>query len=223
MKLIDDSKKTLRWWNRNYFFLATIIVTLVNILLYALLGNRWEEQFPVSGGLTLWYNELDFNNLIRAFMNSFSHSNWQHVLLNMLCFFICGIYLERKEGTLSLLFLVIVTAFFSSTAMSANEGSVHWHGFSGVNFALYAYIIVDFLFVFRKHTRSAFNIISGFVMLGLIYFAACFNGGTSSIGFEWYPYDFMHNMGHYSAFVAGMVLGFVVQFVRVRAEREVKR
>ena len=219
MKIIDDNSKKLHWWNRNYFFACTIAVVLVNILLYGLCGNNWESQFKGSSGAT-WGNVLDFKNFVRAFMNSYSHSNWQHVLLNMLCFFIYGIYLERKEGTLPLLVLVFMMTFFSAVSISANDQSVGWHGFSGVNFAFYGYVIVDFIFVFRKRTRTPFNIISGIVILGLIYFAACFCGGTSTVEFKWYPYDFMHNMGHYSGFVAGVFLGVLIHLCRFKAERE---
>lgn len=222
MRVIDDNSKKLHWWNRNYFFICTISVVLINILLYAYGGSNWQSQFKISTGAT-WGHELDFANLVRAFMNSYSHSNWQHVLLNMLCFFIYGIYLERKEGTLPFLVLVFMMTFFSAVSISANDQSVGWHGFSGVNYAFYGYVIVDFLFVFRKRTRTPFNIISGIVILGLIYFAACFSGGTTEVTFEWYPDDFMHNMGHYSAFVAGVFLGILLHLCRFKAEREEPR
>lgn len=217
MRIIDDSTKKLHWWNRNYFYATTIAVVLVNVILYGTLGGNWENPY---GGKHIWYSTLDLSNFVRAFFNCFSHSNWQHVLLNMLCFFICGLYLERKEGTLPFLALVLALTFFSALAAVTLSKSLGWHGFSGANFALYAYIIVDYIFVFRKRTRTKFNIIAGAVMLGLIYFASCFNGGTASVGFEWYPYDFLNNAGHYSGFVAGAILGLFAQLCRFRGEKE---
>ena len=215
MKIIDDNTKKLHWWNRNYFFAATIVIALVNIILFGALGDRWQWEFDPD---STFYSTLDFSNMIRAFMNSFSHENWQHVLLNMLCFFLCGLYLERKMGTLPFFALTLVLVFFSMLAIATLSG-IFWHGFSGVNFALYAYIVVDYPFVFRKRNRTRFNIIAGAVMLALIYFASCFNGGAYTFGFEWYPYDFMTNAGHYGGFAAGLVVGLVVQLTRLIAEK----
>ena len=58
------------------------------------------------------------------------------------------------------------------------------------------------------------NTIVGAIILALIYLAMCFNGGVASFSFEWYPYDLMHNMGHYSSFLIGFVLALIVQITR---------
>ena len=213
MKIIDDSTKKLHWWNRNYFFAVTVAVVLVNVILYGALGDRWEEQFKPNAS---WGSTLNFSGLIRAFLNSFSHANWQHVLLNMLCFFICGLYLERKTGSLPFLGLVFVLTFFSALSMQG----IYWHGFSCANYALYGYIIVDYPFVFQKRTRTKFNMIAGAVMLALIYFAMCFNGGVSTVSFEWYPYDLMTNRGHYSGFAVGLIIGLLIEICRLIARKE---
>ena len=223
MKVIDDSTKKLHWWNRNYFFLATILVVLVNILLYGLLGSNWRLEFKYEEGLGRWFERINFSNIVRVCFDAFAHADWQHVLLNMLCFFICGLYLERKMGSLSLLGLVLAMTFFTSCAIAANFGGDAGPGFSGVNFGLYAYILVDYLFVFRKRTRTKFNMIAGAVMLALIYFAMCYNGDDVHFGYKWYPHDLLYNMGHYSSALVGLVLGLFVQIVRVIAEKEQKR
>ena len=71
---------------------------------------------------------------------------------------------------------------------------------------------IEYIFtLLLRRKRDIINIVAGAVMLGLIYFAMCFNGGTSFIGFEWYPYDLLHNLAHASGFVAGLVLGIVEQ------------
>ena len=43
MKFFDDKSKNVKWWNRNYFYAGTIVVVLVNILLFAFLGNDFES------------------------------------------------------------------------------------------------------------------------------------------------------------------------------------
>lgn len=61
--------------------------------------------------------------------------------------------------------------------------------------------------LFEREKRSMFNIISGAIVLALIYFSMCFNGGTSTVSFVPYPYDLTHNIGHASGFVVGLLVG----------------
>ena len=180
---------------------------MLNIILYAVYGSETGD-FSIR---PVWGN-FSVNNLFQAFVNSYTHSNWQHVLLNMLCFLIAGIYLERKKGSLPFLLFMLLMSLFTAFASGTNDISLGWYGFSGINYGLYGYIGIEYIFtLLQRRKRDIINIVAGAVMLGLIYFAMCFNGGTSSIGFEWYPYDLLHNLGHASGFVAGLVLGIVEQ------------
>ena len=221
MKIIDDESKKIRWWNRNYFFAGTVFVVLLNIIIHAAdPESSWFWRWYVDSD---WDSVLSFGNLAQHFVSAFLHSNWQHCLLNMLCFFICGAWLERRKGTLPLLGLVFVMAWIAEAFVGANALSTSSTGYSGVNYAFYAYAIIDYGFLFiRKSTRTKINIITGAVLMALIYFAACFAGGTSSVTFKWYPYDFMHNMGHYSAFFSGALLAITVQLIKLIAVKERK-
>lgn len=218
MKVIDDGCKKLHWWNRNYFFIGTIIIIAVNILLFWLAGNDWESVIG-DGSSAHWGAAISFNNIIRLILNAFSHSSWQHVLLNMLCFLIVGIYLERKKGTFSFMALVLVMTFLSSLAIGANRCGIGWHGFSGANYALYAYVIVDYVFMFVSKKWTKTNIIYGAIMIALIYLAMCANDGAT-FSFEWYPYDLIYNMGHYSSMLAGMVFSMALQVTKLFAKKE---
>ncbi len=122
MKLIDSSKKRLAWYSRNYFYAATIAVVLTNILLYALLDYYWEGAY--GNGHVSWGKSFDFERILRCFLNNFSHSNLQHVLLNMLCFFVAGLYLERKTGSLGLLGLVLSIAILQGCVCAAADGDI---------------------------------------------------------------------------------------------------
>lgn len=107
---------------------------------------------------------------------------------------------------------MVLVVFFTGFASSANDISLRWHGFSGANYGLYGYIIIEYVFMLlQSRKRDKVNVVLGAVILCLIYLAMCFNGGTVSIGFEWYPYDLLHNLGHASGFFAGIVLGCVGQ------------
>ena len=219
MKFFDDKSKNLKWWNKNYFYIGTIAIVLLNILLYAFGGYDWEERaYPVDDG-EHWGGVFYFKPTIRSMLNAFSHSTWQHVLLNMLCFAVVGLYLERKKGTLGILLYVLFGAYFSGIAVAANNLSVWYHGFSGVNFFLYAILIVDYFFSLRKETRNKTNVIMGAIILALMYLAMCFCGGSTAFAFKWYPYDLMTNMGHYASFAVGLVLGFIIQTTRLLTAR----
>lgn len=45
MKFFDDKSKNLKWYNRNYFYIGTIIVIVLNILLFAILGNDYARYW----------------------------------------------------------------------------------------------------------------------------------------------------------------------------------
>ncbi len=166
MKFINDRNKKLTWWNKNYYFAATITVVVINIALFMFLGSSWERFIGIDRinneiYVIKWDYVLFFDNIIRNFLNCYSHSNWQHVLLNMLCFAVYGVYLERKHGTLYFLLLIVSMSFIASFAVSANYLSVNCHGFSGVNYGFYAFVIIDYIFSFFKGKTNASNIISG--------------------------------------------------------------
>ena len=219
MKVIDDNTKKLYWWNRNYFFVTTVLIVVLNITLYGVLGNKW-ERFITEDKEWILKHILNFSNLARHFLGSFSQSSWDHCLLNMLCFFFVGIYLERKKGTIPLFLLVLVMTFFTSVTTGANNFSDFMHGFSGVNYGLYAYVIIDYCFIFKKNKPTKFNIISGAVLLALIYFAMCFKSGTTEVAFTWYPADLISNIAHYSSFVSGLVLGLTINVIMIMCEKQ---
>lgn len=210
MKVIDNQTKKLTAFNRNYFFIVTVLVTATCITLHACLGSSWSIRIRPYELDQLGFEVLKGSTLLYTFLNSFAHANWQHCLLNMLCFFICGCWLERKEGSLKFLILLLLIIFITSRAITAVWGEV-WVGYSGVNYGLYAYTIVDFLFSLRKSKRDKFNLIGGYVMMALIYFAMCFNGGTSSVSFEWYPFDLIYNGGHHVSFIVILPVALLIQ------------
>ena len=221
MKVIDDESKKLHWWNRNYFFAGTVFVVLLNIIIYA--ANPRIDWFLKWRIYSHWTSELSFDHLIKNFVSAFLHGSWQHVLLNMLCFLICGAWLERRKGTLPLLGLVLAMAWIVEEFVGANSLSSGSIGYSGVNFGFYAYAIIDYCFLFiHKSTRTKINIISGAVLIALIYFASCYSGVDGHVTFEWYPDDFMHNMGHYSGFLGGAILAVTIQLVKLIAVKQHK-
>ncbi|MDE6356816.1 MAG: rhomboid family intramembrane serine protease [Clostridia bacterium] len=219
---LNNGRKNLKWHERNLFFAATLLIIILNIVLYAALGGSWKINTQVSS--PRWNAFLYFKALIQTFLNAFLHFNWQHTLLNMLCFAVCGIYLERKTGTLNFFLLILGFAFFTSCAVAANNESINFRGFSGVNFALYSYIILDYLFcTIPKNKRTRLNTVYGGVMLALVYLAMCFSGGTSKFTFSWYPYDLFYNLGHYTSFFSGAIITLSLKLVILATEKKLLR
>lgn len=204
---LDDKSKKLTVLNRNYFFVVTVFIVLLNIIVYAVHGSNTGEFYTYPE-----WGTFSVNNLFQALINSYSHANWQHTLLNMLCFFIAGLYVERKKGSLPFLLFMVMMSLFTAFATCTNDISLGWHGFSAVNFGMYGYIYVEYIFTLcQKGKRYLFNIVFGAIVVGLIYFAMCFCGGTERVAFEWYPYDLLNNLGHASGMVAGLILGLYEQ------------
>ena len=212
---VDDKSKELTRLNRNYFFVVTVFIVLLNIIVYGTHGSDTGRFYIYPAN----WNKSSVNNLFQALVNSYTHFNWQHTLLNMLCFFIAGMYLERKKGSLPFLLFMVLMSLFTAFACCTNDISVWWKGFSAVNFGLYGYIFVEYIFTLcQKEKRYLFNIVYGGVIVALIYFAMCFCGGTVRVSFKWYPYDLLHNSGHISGMVAGLILGVYEQICAVIAK-----
>lgn len=220
MKFIDSPKKRLAWYSRNYFYIATVAVVVTNIALYACLGNSWTSAF--GNGSVRWERSFDFQRIWRCFLNNFSHGTWQHALLNMLCFFIAGLYLERKTSSLGLSGLVLSLAVLQGCVCAAAKGDLGFYGFSGVNYALYAYIVIDYLFSLGNARRNKTDLIFGGIVLALIYLAMCFSGGTATVSFKPYPYDLLHNLGHGTGFFCGAIVALLVQLPMAAARRSAK-
>lgn len=204
---LDDKNKTVNRFNRNYIFVVTILIVLLNIIIYAVYGSN-------TGNFTVHPNWGQFSvaNLFAALVKSYTHANWQHCLLNMLCFFVAGLYLERKRGSISFLLFMFIMSIFTAYASCTNDISISAIGFSAVNFGLYGYMIIEYIFVLiHKESRYLFNVVHGAIVMALIYFAMCFDGGTSKVSFAWYPSDLMHNLGHASGFVVGIAFGLYEQ------------
>ena len=216
MKFIDDKNKKLTWWSRNYFYLGTILFIVLCISIHAIVGSKEAKPWIAITDKFIFYDQLVFNNLVQGWINTIFHFNWQHTLLNMLCFLICGLYIERKTGTLNFVLLTIATVFIESAFSTAANMSLNYAGASGMQFFLYGYIIIDYIFSFRKAKRNKTNTIFGGIVLAIIYVCMCFSGGTETFSFKIYPYDLLNNIGHYAPFFAGIIIGLIVQISQIK-------
>lgn len=211
MKFFDDKSKTVNWRNRNYFYIGTIFIIVLNILLFVFLGNNFEEGI---GGEHVWNGVFDISNLVRSFVDVFVHGDWAHVLLNMLCFAFCGIYIERKVGTFNFLLMVVGFAFLAGAVTTAARNTVAHYGASGLVYFCYAYVIIDYIFsIIKKDANNKTNLILGGIILFCIYVAMCYCE-ERAFPFVIYPHDFLFNAAHYSSFFAGIIVTIMLKVAK---------
>ena len=209
MKFFDDKHKEVHWYNRNWFFATTILIVVINIVLYATLGPMWQRD-RLYDSTAVW-EDFEMGNVLSIFGAAFSHANWAHVLLNMMCFAVVGFYLERRYGSLCLLLLVVVFAFTAPAMASHVKGNINHHGFSGVLFALYGFFFVDFVIflVSLRKKKSLTTLIIGICVALFIYISMCFIRVDSTLKFFGWPYDLVHNMAHYTGFLIGLLVALL--------------
>ena len=196
MKFIDNSKKTLNFWNRNYFFFATIFYITLNIILFA--TCKREAYKPFDG---------DLLNILYNLKVGYIHNSWEHVLLNMLTFFFVGFYIERKDGTFKLLIILLFCSLLCSTIPT---------GHSAIWAFLIGWVLIDYIFSFKKDTRSKTNIIVGAIVIILEIFRCCFYdlpGGGISI--TYYPYQLITHLGHFRPFIWGIITCLLFELCQI--------
>ena len=205
MKFIDDKNKKLSKWNRNYFFVGTILFIVLNIVLFAVYGLSLHTKLSNSIPNNDHYSFFDqLYRLILQFCGNFTHSTWEHVLQNMLGFSFCLFYIERKYGTLKFLGILFTLTLFVSF-MSIYDSSTAL-GSSYVWFACFGFVLIDFLFSFRRKYRNTTNIIVGVIVI-LLEFIRCgfyddYTRGARVIKWGFYPAQLTG--GHAAGFLVGI-------------------
>ena len=208
INLLDYKLKKLNKLNKNYFFATTILIILINLSVYIFLNDR----YPFTNVYVT--NTFDLSNIYNAILNSYQHYVFQHISLNMLCFVISGIYLERKYGSLCFFCLMLILSLATPFALATSVLSLIGAGFSGINYAIYGYIIVDFIFticLLKIENQCKTEWILGIIMIALIYLAMCWNGYGDNLGFEIYPYDLINNRWHFVGFLVGIITGIIAR------------
>ena len=221
MKFFDDKSKNLKWCNRNYFFIGTILFIALNIILFVTLGNFFFflhqrlESIEGSNFFTSCYK------LFLHFCVNFTHSSWEHVLQNMLGFSFCLMYMERKLGTINLYGMLFALTLFCSLPYWSETYT--FTGSSEVWFACFGYVTIDYLFSFRNGYRNKTNVIFGTIVVFLELFRSGFyddySEGIRKI--KWsidLPILFQFEI-HYVGFLIGIFVGLLTNFVILTCEK----
>ena len=215
MKFIDVENKKVSKWNRNYFWLVSIVYIILNITLYAIFKHNnilWkyeETKWNVFNGL---------KDLFISIGNLYTHTSWGHVLRNMLAFAISAFYIERKIGSLNFLGLILLMSIISSPMVSMYVG-LRWAGSSVIYFAVWGYVIVDYIFSLGKNTRTQTNVILGGIVIGLKYIGSCLTDNIIGTNI-FLPIHLIYNAGHYFGFIVGILLALVICITRLQTKRQ---
>jgi rhomboid protease GluP len=209
MKIIDNAGKLLTRRNRNFFFAGTVAIIVINILLFAILGDGDNWCYTFYNPNVEWEGFVPLN-LLAALTSSFGHVSWEHVLMNMFAFLAIGLYLERRTGTIKLLALILLFAFFSAGLLAVvNNRADEGVGYSGVNYALIGYLLLDYFISLPKEikNKNKFQLIFGAIVVVGLTAGTFVNSDAPGIVFAPYPYNLVHNVAHYSGLFAGLLVG----------------
>ena len=147
------------------------------------------------------YRPLTFGGqLWRLFSSTFIHVDIKHLLMNMLCLFSIGCFLEKLIGHARLFCAYFLTAFTSgmfSMAFHANEVCA---GASGAVFGLFGVGTMYMLLIWRVYNLNAEHIV-GYMKNGLLFIG---------INFLYGMFPGVDMAAHIGGLLGGLVLGAVI-------------
>lgn len=168
------------------------------------ISSLFMVQFAFDGTMVSWMpglQEIRQGQVWRLITPIFIHFGPVHILFNMMAMKDLGSAVEGVEGTLRLLFLVLVIAVGSNLAQYlVQPKAMVFGGMSGVLFGLFGYIWM----------KSKFDPFSGFqlhknnVIMMLGWLVLCFTGVMGNIA----------NTVHVAGLLLGMAIGFVASKLR---------
>lgn len=95
-----------------------------------------EPSFSGDGDL---FGAIGEGEVWRLITPIFVHGSWMHLVFNVYWAWVLGSQIENKKGTLTYLYLVLVSAIVSNVAQATID-TPYFLGFSGVGYALFGYV-----------------------------------------------------------------------------------
>ncbi|HVY69587.1 MAG TPA: rhomboid family intramembrane serine protease [Verrucomicrobiae bacterium] len=185
---------------------ATFFFAAISVAVF-LLSKFAEDMTPVSGLYISsfvfdgpWWErykgmvEVGQGQIWRIFTPMFLHFSFLHIFFNLIWLLDLGSMIERRDGTLKTILLILVISGVSNVAQYIHVGP-DFGGMSGVTYGLFGYIWI----------RAKYDPGCGLwlhpttVTMMLIWFAVCFTGFVGHIA----------NTVHAAGLLVGMAWGWI--------------
>lgn len=192
--VLNYANKKQNWFNRNYCYLATLIIMGALCACFFLLSDKFAAIVAT---------DIRWN----AVLEPLRHANLGHLIGNLISFFVVSIFLERHFGSIKYFLIVVFSFVPASLATFAFSGSWDGVGFSVVNYFLFALFACVILFHFKNYFFGKAKWIFPLVILGLLMLLMCWNGETTSVeGFFKFGVftSLLDNVGHWSSAIIGL-------------------
>lgn len=122
------------------------------------------------------------------------HFGWMHLVFNLLWTWVLGESIERHQGSLRLVLLILFAALVSNSAQFLINGSSQFGGLSGV---VYAYLGYTWLWD-RRHPGQRLGLTPGLVVFMLIWMLFGMTPWSQQMGIN------MANEAHLGGLLAGL-------------------
>lgn len=129
----------------------------------------------------------------------FLHFGWMHLVFNLLWVWVLGEVIERQQGHVRLLMIVLVAAVLSNAAQFLINGSSQFGGLSGV---VYAYLGYTWLWD-RRHPDQALGLPNALVVFMLGWMLLGMLPMSASLGLN------MANEAHLGGLLTGLLLALL--------------
>ena len=204
--VVNAKQKELRVFNKNYFFLTTILFIGAMFLTY----YCFEKQIDKI---------VETNKFYNIFLMVFRHGDLGHIVGNVISFFVVSLFLERHFGSLKYLFILIFAIPLSSMAVFLISGHFSWIGESALNYFLYALFVTVVLFNFKSYILDKWQNLFTFFTIGAICLIMCWCGSTEALTeniAEFFQFgaftDLITNRSHWSGAIMGTLVGMFAGF-----------
>ena len=175
------------------FTLAAVVVFVLTRLIPPLQG--WFEAKPHLDGI---------QSYVGLFSHILGHASWQHLIGNFMLILLLGPILEERQGSFSLLIMILVTALITGIA-NATLSSAGLMGASGIVFMM---ILL----------ASMANVRGGEIPLTFIAVAIIYLGGEIVHSFR---SDNISQMAHLVGGAVGAAFGFFLAGRKRDAKKDV--
>ena len=197
----NPKQKEINWFNRNYFYLATILFLGAMCLTYFM----FQTQIDAIVEKSKYFN---------LFFMAFRHSNLGHLVGNCVSFFVVSLFLERHFGSFKYLLLTALAIPLSSISVFLFSNSFSWVGESGVNYFLYAVFVTIIIFDFKPYLAQKWQPIFTIITIVLICVLMCWCGDLDALTTNTAAFfkfgrftDLVSNTSHWSSAIMGAGVG----------------